>query len=420
MTMDSERIIGLDTPAIAGGAPVKQTPYGSGNRYGEEELQQLKQALGQGSLFFAQDGKVRALEQEMARRHGVKHAIATSSGTASIHAAMIAAGISPGDEVITTPITDMGSLVPILFQGGIPVFADTDPHTYNISPQSVEASITDKTKAVLAVHLSGNACDLAALNEICESRGLTLIEDCAQAWGCRYNGKPIGTVGKIGCFSLNEFKHISCGDGGLVITDDDDLGRRLRLAGDKCYSRDTTVAIRKPFFLANNYRMTELQGAVALAQMGKLDGIVSKRRAWCGKLAEGLEKVEGMHLPEETKGCEASWWFYLMRISPEKLGVDADTFTEALQAEGLAAYAHYIGKCIYEYPIFTDHSAFDHGSHPYAERTYAKGLCPVAESILETCVMLPVMEFYTEQDLDDTIRGVTRVARWFAVKREAS
>lgn len=418
MTADSDSLRGIDIPAIAGGTPVKQTPYGGGNRYGDEELAQVSEALRQQSLFFAQDGKVRALQNEMARRHGVKHAIATSSGTASIHAAMIAAGISPGDEVITAPITDMGSLVPILFQGGVPVFADIHPHSYVITPESVEARITDKTRAVLAIHLWGNACDLSVLSDICESLGIVLIEDCAQAWGCTYNGKPIGTVGQIGCFSLNEFKHISCGDGGLVITDDDELATRLRLAIDKCYSREATAAIRRPRFLANNYRMTELQGAVALAQMAKLDDIVAKRRTWVEKLTAGLKDTVGICLPEETPGCEASWWFYLLRVEPENLGAGADIFAEALRAEGLIANPHYIGNPIYEYPIFADHSAFDHASHPYAAQNYCKGMCPVAEETLETCVMLPVSEFYTEQDVDETIHSVIRVAKWFVAKKE--
>lgn len=405
--------VGVDVPATAGGVPAKQTPFGRQKRYGEEELQELREALEQGSLFYAHGAKVRALEQEIARLNGVRFAVSTSSGTASIHTALMAAGISPGDEVITSPITDMGTVIPILFQGAVPVFADVDPHSYVMSPRSVEACVTEKTRAVLAVHLWGNACDLNALREICDRRRLVLIEDCAQSWGCVYKGRGVGAWGDIGCFSLNEFKHISCGDGGVVVTDDEALGKRLRLAADKCYDRSPDAAVRSPTFLANNYRMTELQGAVALAQLRRLDDIVARRRAWCEGLTQRLSGVRGISLPKPTAGCDPSWWFYMMRAQPDVLGVDADTLAGAISAEGVPVWAHYIGQCVYEYPIFADHSAFERGSHAFCTRDYAKGLCPEAESVLKTCLVLGINEGYTQADLDETAHAITRVARWF-------
>ncbi|MDD3925626.1 MAG: DegT/DnrJ/EryC1/StrS family aminotransferase, partial [bacterium] len=181
-----------DTPAIAGGVPAKTVPYGSQIRYGEEELKQLKEVIDKGALFYVYGNKVKDMERTIAGLTGTEYAVAASSGTSSIHAAMIALGISPGDEIITAPITDMGSLIPILYQGAVPVFADVCPHSYTLSPQSVEERITERTRAVLAVHLWGNACDLAALKEICLRRNLFLVEDCAQAWGCTYRGSSVG------------------------------------------------------------------------------------------------------------------------------------------------------------------------------------------------------------------------------------
>ncbi|HXF64870.1 MAG TPA: DegT/DnrJ/EryC1/StrS family aminotransferase, partial [Caldilineaceae bacterium] len=347
----------------------------------------------------------------------VVYAIATSSGTATIHAALIAAGISPGDEVIVSPITDMGSIAPILFQGAVPVFADLHPQTYTLDPAAVEAVITPQTRAILAVHLAGNACPMDELLEIAERHDLIVIEDCAQAFGATYKGRPIGAIGRIGCFSYNEFKHISCGDGGLAVTNDERLALRLRLATDKCYNRTAQGAERNPVFLANNYRMTELQGAVALAQLKKLDDIVARRRRWCSALSEQLAGLPGIDLPQVTPGCEPSWWFYMLRVRPDELGADADEFAAALQAEGLRASAHYIGHCIYEYPIFVEHSAFERGEHAYMRRDYGKGLCPQAEAILETCVMLAIHQAYTETDLAETVQGVRRVAKWFADRR---
>ena len=410
-----------DVPAIAGGKPVTATPFGSENRYGADELKELSEALAQGTLFYAQGKKVKQFEAEFAAHGGFAHAVATSSGTAAIHAALIAAGVSPGDEVIVPPITDMGSVVPILYQGAVPVFADLDPFHYTLSPASVADNITDKTRAIIAVHLGGNACDLDALLELVGDRDIVLIEDCAQALGCTYRGKSVGRFGLAGCYSVNEYKHISCGDGGIVVSDDHEFAALARLATDKGYSRVPGGAIRQPSFLANNYRMTELQGAVARAQLRKLDSIVARRRNWCSELTRRLGGIAGLHLPQATTGCEHSYWFYLMRVDAAKLGATAGEFADALKAEGLPVSAHYIRQAVYEYPIFVRHQAFDHGEpHPFVSREYGKGLCPTAEAILDTCVCLQVCEFYTQQDLDQTQRAIHRVARWFGRRCEVT
>jgi dTDP-4-amino-4,6-dideoxygalactose transaminase len=394
------------TPAIAGGTPAKTVPYTRAPRYGEAELEQLREALEQGTLFGPQGRKVKELEAAMAEHVGLRHAVACSSGTAAIHAALIAAEISPGDEVITAPITDMGSVIPILYQGAVPVFADVEPDTGCLAAASVEERFTPRTVAVLAVHLGGNPCDLDALRAVCDPRGVMLIEDCAQAWGATYRGKPVGTFGAMGCYSLNEFKHISCGDGGLIVTDDDDLARRLRLAVDKCYDRAAGAGMRDPTFLGNNYRMTELQAAVALAQLPKLPGIVASRRTWCEELTRRIGDLPGVHPAAVTPGADGSWWFYMLRVDG-----DADAFAEALRAEGLPAGAHYIGRCVYEYPVFTGHSAFARGGHAYQGRDYGHGLCPNAEAFLDHVVTLAVNEGYTDTDLDETACAIQKVAR---------
>lgn len=403
-----------ELPAIAGGQKAKQTPFGREKRYGAEELAELSEALEQGTLFYASGRKVKQLEAEFAEKNGVPYAITCTSGTSAVHAALMAGGISPGEEVITAPITDMGTISPILYQGAIPIFADVDPHSYVITPESVEACITEKTKAVVAVNLAGNACDLFALKEICDAKGILLIEDCAQSFGVEFGGQPIGTIGQMGCFSFNEFKHISCGDGGIVITRDKELAERLRLATDKAYNRQPDALEKRPTFLANNYRMTELQGAVALAQLRKLDSIVARRRAWCEKLTEGLQGIAGLHLPKILPECQPSWWFYMMRVEANLLGADTDTFAKALQAEGLPVGAHYIGKCLYEYPIFQNHTAFARASHACDAYSYQAGMCPVAEQVLDTCIMLSINEAYTERDLEETLQGFRKVSSWFA------
>jgi dTDP-4-amino-4,6-dideoxygalactose transaminase len=417
-----------DLPAIAGGKPAKVTPFNREERYGDDELKELAEALKQGTLFYAHGEKVKQFEAEFCLHGQFAHGVSTSSGTAAIHAALTAAGLSPGDEVIVPPITDLGTLVPILYQGAVPVFADLDPHTGNLLPASVEKNLTDKTRAILAVHLAGNPCDMDALAELAAGRGgeIAIIEDCAQAHGCTYRGKAVGHFGLAGCYSLNEFKHISCGDGGIVVTGDAEFAARTRLATDKAYSRvPAGGTVRKPSFLANNYRMTELQGAVARAQLRKLDGIVRRRQQWCRELTRRLEGVSGLQLPQVTRGGEHSYWFYLMRVDApgaagSRLGATTDQFADALKAEGLPVSAHYIGQPIYEYPLFTRHHAFDRGDHPFAAREYGRGLCPNAEALLESCIVLQVNEAYSADDLEQTVHAITRVARWFGPSVEVT
>lgn len=402
----------IDKPAISGGTPAKTTPYTRQFKFDDEELKELKEALDQGTLFYAFGKKVKELEEGFAKKHGAAHAVSTSSGTASIHTALIGAGVSPGDEVIVSPITDMGSIAPILWQGAIPVFADIHPTRHVMTIDTVKAVVTEKTRAIIAVHLWGNAADPTELRQLCDEKGIILIEDCAQAYGCRHNGKWLGRIGHIGAFSLNDFKHISAGDGGMVLTDDQEMATRMRLATDKGYSREKDVAERNPTFLCNNYRMTELQGAVGIAQLKKLDSIIKRRQDWCDELRQRLAGLPGVILPEVTPGAEASWWFFMFRVDPKELGATADEFGEALQAEQVPVGVHYIGRCIYQYPIFENHSAFNRGSHPYETVKYGAGMCPQAEDLLANCLILPMNEGFTKQDLDETVTAFQKAVHW--------
>jgi len=404
----------VEKAAIAGGEPAKTIPYTRQDKFGPEELAELKEALDQGTLFYAFGKKVKTLEEEFAAKHESKFAVSTSSGTASIHTALIGAGVCPGDEVIVAPITDMGSVAPILWQGAVPVFADIHPTRHCMTVDTVKAVLTDKTRAVIAVHLWGNAADPTQIRQLCDERGITMIEDCAQAYGCKHQGKWAGTIGHIGAFSLNDFKHISAGDAGIVLTDDEALSKRMRLATDKGYSREKDAAERNPTFLCNNYRMTELQGAVGRVQLRKLDSIIKRRQNWCGALKERLGNIPGLVMPEVTQDGEASWWFFMFRVDASATGKNADEIAAALNAEKVPVAAHYIGRCVYEYPIFTDHSAFERGAHAYQAYEFQKGLCPAAEDLLANCLILPINEGYTQQDLDETVTAFKKVAAWAA------
>ncbi|MCL1952968.1 MAG: DegT/DnrJ/EryC1/StrS family aminotransferase [Oscillospiraceae bacterium] len=392
----------MSTLALHGGPPVKTTPFATGRRFGDEELQQLREALEQNTLFYWYGKKVSGFCEKLAGIYGMPYCAAASSGTAAIHTAVGALGIGPGDEVITTPITDMGTVIGILYEGATPVFADLDPHTYNPDPLSIEANITDKTKAIVVVHLAGNPADMGAILDIAQRHDLKVIEDCAQSWLSYYKGRLAGTFGDFGCFSTNEFKHISTGDGGAVLTRDELLYRKALMFADKNYDRIGGMTIRNCETLAPNYRMTELQGAVGIAQLDKLAAICARRNELGDRITREISGLPGVHPPKVLEGCKSSYWFYMMRIDESQAGVDAQGFADALQAEGIPAGKGYIPTCVYEYPLFR-------GAYP-------KGLCPVAEEILETCVKFTISQFWTDDDASDIVAAIRKVAGWYGGK----
>ena len=354
--------------------------------------------------------------------YGVDHCVATSSGTAAIHTALGAAGITAGDEVITSPITDMGSVIGILYQNAIPVFADVNPYTYNMDPESIEANITGSTKAILVVHLAGNPADMDEIMRIADKYGLTVIEDCAQAYMTYYKGRLVGTIGHIGCFSLNDFKHITAGDGGMCIMNDETLYHKALRFADKNYSRISVNGVidRDISSVAPNYRMNELTGAVAIAQLDRVEWICERRRIYGDGLTARLRNIPGITPPLVKDGNASSYWFYLFRVDEAKLHVDTDTFIAALQAEGVPCQRGYIPACVYEYGLFQNRSAFPNTHAPFdspyckISRSYPAGLCPAAEDVLRSTVRIPVSEFYSEEDLQQTVAAIEKVAAWYA------
>ncbi len=407
----------MDTLAIHGGPKVRTSPMNtSGPRFDDQELKELKEALDQQTLFYWFGHKVKEFRRQFAAVYGVRHCHMVTSGTAALHVATAAIGIGPGDEVITSPMTDQGTVVAILAQGGVPVFADIDPHTYNITAESIAKVITPKSRAIIVVHLAGNAADMDPILELAESHELKVIEDCAQSYLAWYRGRPAGTMGHLGCFSLNDFKHISAGDGGMVITNHDALAERAQLALDKGYHRDGSG--RRPGFLAMNYRPSELQGAVALAQLRKLPHIVAQRNLLGDRLTAKLAGIQGLFPHKVLDGCRSSYWFYLGRMCPKTLGVSRDEFVAAVAAEGVPVTPGYIGRMVYEYPVLTEHHAFEHGHFPwdgaYGRRIpYGPGMCPVAEEVEATAWRAPITEHMSEGDIDDIATALVKVSDHF-------
>lgn len=410
----------MEKLAINGGTPVKTTPYGTGKRFGKEELKNLEEALEQNTLFYWKGNMTKRLCQKFADMYGAEHCVATSSGTASVHVALGAVGIAPGDEVITSPITDMGSIIGIIYQNAIPVFADLDPHTYIMTPESIEKKITKRTKAIIVVHLAGCAAEIDKIVELARRHNIYVIEDCAQSYGTKYNGQYVGTFGDVGCFSLNDFKHISAGDGGMVITNDLDIYHRALMFSDKNYNRLGAEVVKSIPFIAPNYRMNELTAAVGLAQLDKVDWICSRRHELGERLNKGLVGIRGIYPHKVLDECYSSYWFYMLRINEEELGTSRAEFVKALKAEGISCAAGYIPCCVYQYEMFKNRTAFSADTHFPFDGThgdpieYNDGDCPVAEAILADCVKLNVNEFHTEADIDDTVKAIRKVAAYFS------
>ena len=408
----------MEKIALYGGTPVKTTPYGTGKRFGKEELANLEEALNQNTLFYWQGAMTTRFCEKFAKMYDSKYCVTTTSGTASIHVALGALGIGPGDEVITSPITDMGSLIGILYQNAVPVFADLDPHSYNMTPESVEAKITERTKAIVVVHLAGNAAEIDKIVELARKRGIYVVEDCAQSYCCRYKGKYAGTFGDIGCFSLNDFKHISAGDGGMVITNNEELYHKALMFADKNYNRLGESVVKKINQLAPNYRMNELTAAVALAQLDKVEDICRKRNAFGDRLNAALQGIKGIYPHKIQEGCESSYWFYMFRVNEEELGTTRTEFVKALTAEGLTVQEGYIARCVYQQEMFKNKTVYSQNcQYPLENMEYKDGDCPIAEEILATAVRMLINEFYTEQDLQDIITAIKKVCAYYSNKK---
>lgn len=404
--------------AIHGGTKIKSNPFGTGKRFGLEEARELLEALEQGTLFYHSGNKVKKFLSDFNELYGAQYSVGTSSGTAAIHTALGAAGISTGDEVITSSITDFGSVIGILYQNAIPIFADLDPHTYNMDPRSIESCITEKTKAIIVVHLAGNPCDMDAIIDIATRYNLKVIEDCAQSYMARYKGRLAGTIGDYGCFSTNDFKHISTGDGGIVtVNSGNEADYHVAHAFvDKSYQRFGDSVVRNLNYLAPNYRMTELQGAVGIGQVKKLSSICERRNRHGDRLTEGISELPGIvpHKVEEGNTC--TYWFYLLRLKEDELTCSRDEFCEAMSAEGIPASPGYIPQVVYMQPLFQKRTAYPNSHFPFDINgtTYEKGLCPNAEEILQTAVRLPISEFYTDQDVEDIIDGFRKVTAYYS------
>ncbi|MBI5693930.1 MAG: DegT/DnrJ/EryC1/StrS family aminotransferase [Verrucomicrobia bacterium] len=400
---------------LGGEKAVKKAPVAA-KRWGDLERERLNAMLEQDTLFYWK-GPQTTLALERFRKHcPLKYAHTCSSGTAALHIATIAAGIGPGDEVITSPITDIGTVIGVIYQQGVPVFADLGASTYNLDPADVERRITPRTKAIIAVHLCGNPCDLRPLRALADKHKLVLIEDACQAWGARYRGQPIGTIGHIACFSLQQTKHITTGDGGVVASNDERFGPLLQRAGDKGADRVKGGGFQ---MFATNYRMAEPQAAVLAAQLERLEGVAAKRARLGNLLTEKIKDVPGI-LPHQVHPEDRCvYWFYFMRFNPKKLKCDRAAFVKALAAEGVQCSAGYIAVPLHREPVFQKHGFFA-GRWPVRElgltkMDYTKHQTPEVEAILQNGIRFVIHEGMTEDYIVGAAEAVRKVAGHYAV-----
>ncbi|HYD50878.1 MAG TPA: DegT/DnrJ/EryC1/StrS family aminotransferase [Terriglobales bacterium] len=399
--------------------PLPTEADASGRDLGDDELALLAEVIRSGVLNCTKGTQVNQFEREFAELYDVAHARAVASGTAAVHTAIAAIDPDPGDEIITTSVTDMGAIAPILYQRAVPVFADVDPISLNITPRAVAERITSRTKAIIVTHLFGNPADIHQIARIAADHGIPVIEDCAQAYLARAGGCRVGTIGQIGAFSLQQGKHMTTGEGGVVITDAAALARRIRLFSDKAWGYGDPDPDH--YFLALNYRMSELHGAVARAQLNKLDWVVARRQQTAEQLTRLLTGTPGLTLPQPLPGATHVYWKYPLTVDPEQIEGGADALGQALQKRGIHSAPRYIKKPAFECRLFTERKTFGSSgcpltcSHDRGPIHYDASEYPGTIEGLRRVVVLPWNEFYTDAHVDfiassvqDAVDSLTR------------
>jgi UDP-4-amino-4,6-dideoxy-N-acetyl-beta-L-altrosamine transaminase len=390
--------------AILGGIPVRQTmlPYGH-QSVDEADIQAVVEVL-RGD-WLTTGPAVSAFEKAMAGYVGAKEAVVVNSGTAALHAAAFAAGIGPGDEVIVPAITFAASANCVLYMGGCPVFADVLPGTLNVDPNDVVRKITPRTKAIIPVDYTGQPCDHDALRALADAHGLIVIEDAAHALGATYRGRKVGTLHELTTLSFHPVKHITTGEGGMIVTDDSGLAacmRAFRSHGITADFRQRAEAgswVYEMVALGYNYRLPDLNCVLGLSQLKKLDGWLARRRMIAARYTEAFADLPTVELLEVLPDTEPAWHLAVIKLNLERLRVGRKEVFAALRAENIGVNVHYI-------PVYW---------HPYYQRLgYTHELCPVAEAAYERLITLPMFSAMADQDVEDVIDAVHKVTEAYA------
>lgn len=369
-------------------------PYGK-QTIEQDDIQAVVDVLK--SDFLTTGPKIAEFEQTVADYVGAKYAVAISNGTSALHAACFAAGIGPGDEVITTPLTFAASANCVLYCGGTPVFADVDPKTYNIDPEDIRRKITDRTKAIIAVHLAGQPCDMDAIHSIAREHGLIVIEDGAHALGSVYKGKKVGSMSDMTTFSFHPVKPITTGEGGMIVTDNEDFYKKMILFRSHGITRDDSMMTRNdgPWFyqqfdLGYNYRITDIQCALGCSQMKKLDRFLARRKEIVARYNEAFADCDNIITPYQLSDTESGWHLYIVQVK----NCDRRQVFENMCEKGIGVNVHYIP--VYMHPYYQEHG-------------YENVHCANAEEIYSHIISLPLYPGLTSEQQDyviDTLKSL--------------
>ncbi|MBQ8591668.1 MAG: UDP-4-amino-4,6-dideoxy-N-acetyl-beta-L-altrosamine transaminase [Lachnospiraceae bacterium] len=391
----------MEKLAIHGGIPVRETKLYYGHQYIDDaDIQAVVDVLK--SDYLTCGPKITELEKRLCELTGAKYAVAVSNGTAALHIACMAAGVDKGDEVITTPITFAASANCALYCGAKPVFADINEKTYNIDPKDVEAKVTEKTKAVVAVDFTGQAVELDALTALCKEKNLVLIEDGAHSIGTKYKGKGIGSIADMTTFSFHPVKTVTGGEGGAVLTNSEEYYQKLLLYRSHGITKNETEyqhVSDGPWYHEQidygfNYRITDIQAALIISQLDKLERFTKRRKEIVDRYNEAFSEIPELTVQEEIPESDTTRHLYILRIKPDLLTIDRRAFFEAMGAENICCNVHYI-------PVYR---------HPYYENAgYPKGLCPKAEKLYDEMVTLPLYYAMSDTDVEDVITAVKKI-----------
>ncbi len=371
-------------------------PYGK-QTIEQDDIQAVVDVLK--SDFLTTGPKIAEFEQTVADYVGAKYAVAISNGTSALHAACFAAGIEPGDEVITTPLTFAASANCVLYCGGTPVFADVDPKTYNIDPEDIRRKITDRTKAIIAVHLAGQPCDMDAIHSIAREHGLIVIEDGAHALGSVYKGKKVGSMSDMTTFSFHPVKPITTGEGGMIVTDNEDFYKKMVLFRSHGITRDDSMMTRNdgPWFyqqfdLGYNYRITDIQCALGCSQMKKLDRFLACRKEIVARYNEAFADCDNIITPYQLSDTESGWHLYIIQVK----NCDRRQVFENMREKGIGVNVHYIP--VYMHPYYQEHG-------------YETVHCANAEEIYSHIISLPLYPGLTFEQQDYVIDALKSLCK---------
>lgn len=392
--------------ALYGGEPVRRHMLPYGHQWVDEaDIEAVVRVLR--SDRITQGPTVEAFERKVAEYCGARYAVAMSSGTAALHAACLAAGIGPGDEAITTPITFVATANAVVYCGGTPVFADIREDTLTIDPEAIERRITPRTKAVLPVDFAGLPADMDAIVEIARRHGLIVIEDAAHALGARYKGRRVGSLADMTVFSFHPVKPITTGEGGMVLTNDDTLYQRLVRLRHHGMVRHATPRQRGAWYyeireLGHNFRLSDIQAALGLSQMNKLDGFIARRRQIARRYDEALADMP-LARPVEPEGYFSSFHLYTVQLALDRLSAGRDTVFDALRAEGIGVQVHY--PPVHLHPYYRERFGHGPGGYPRAEAYFMRALT------------LPLFPAMTDRDVDDVVAALEKVVTELAIPR---